>query len=79
MLRTRIPDLGNEKLFRRADNFVMNNDAIELTSSLECQSDWTHIGAPDPVLPPQVSEILLLHILIDELSTPIISATNAGE
>ena len=63
--KTRIPDLNDEELVSLVDNFVTNNDTIELTSSLDLQSDTPHICALDAVLSPQVSEILLLHILID--------------
>ena len=57
--------MNDEELVRLVDNFVINNDAIKLTSSLNCQSDLPHICALNAVLSPQVSEILLLHILID--------------
>jgi hypothetical protein len=58
---------------------VTNNDTRKLTSSLESQSDSTHIRALDAVLSPQVSEISVLYSLIDKLSILIISAHNLAE
>ncbi len=66
----------DENLFGLVDNFVTNHDTIELTSYLEFQSDSTQISAVGTLFPLQLSDILLLHILIDELYIHLISAYN---